>query len=203
MRRLTRFRRLRRLLPRSAGRFRSRPLLGRPGGHAESPQPNETLGVFVTEGVRGVVGGQTVVVERDRATASDDGAGAGGGEAQANITGDVTLRGGDEGVQGRLQRREPQAVVDQLGPAGLEPGLLMMQVTLEGQVFEVGVRDDERQGGWAFVDLTALDADPAVLHHVQPTEATAAGDAAQLGDQAAQATATRRPAKRARRTRNR
>jgi hypothetical protein len=45
---------------------------------------------------------------------------------------------GDEGIQGRLQRREPQAVVDELGVSGLEPGLLVGQVALQGEVFQVG-----------------------------------------------------------------
>ena len=42
---------------------RPRALAGRPGGHAQAPQPHEALGVLVAEGVGGVVGGQAVVVE--------------------------------------------------------------------------------------------------------------------------------------------
>ena len=42
-------------------------LAGRPGGHAQAPQPDEALGVVVAEGVGRVVGGETVVVEGHRA----------------------------------------------------------------------------------------------------------------------------------------
>ena len=162
---------------------RSGTLAGRPGGDAETPQADEALGVGVAEGVGGVVGGQVVVVERHRAAAADHGAGAGRGEAQAHLAGDVALRLGDERIEGGLERREPQAVVDQLGPARLEARLLVVQVALERQVLQVGVGDDQRQRGRALVDLPALDPDPAVLDHVEPAEAAAAGDAAQLGDE--------------------
>ena len=46
-----------------------------------------------------------------------------------------------------------------------------MEVALEGEVLEVGVGHQQRQGGRALVDLAALDAHPAVLDHVEPTEA--------------------------------
>ena len=59
----------------------------------------------------------------------------------------------------------------------------MVQVALERQVLEVGVGHDQRQRGRALVDLPALDADPAVLHHVEPPEAAAARQRAQVGDQ--------------------
>ena len=52
----------------------------------------------------------------------------------------------------------------------------MVQVALEGQVLEVRVRRDERQRGRALVDLAALDADTAVLDHVEPSEATGTGE---------------------------
>ena len=120
-----------------------------------------------------------MVVEGDRAAPAHHGAGAGRGEAQAHLAGHVALALGDEGLQRRAQRRVPQAVVDQLGPARLEARLLVVQVALEREVLEVGVGHDQRQGGRALVDLPALDPDPAVLHHVEAAEAAAAGHLAQ------------------------
>ena len=120
-----------------------------------------------------------MVVERHGAAPPDHRAGAGRGEAQPHLTGDVALALRDEGLECRAQRRIPQPVVDQLGPARLEAGLLVLQVALEGQVLEVCVRRDERQRGRALVDLAALDPHTAVLDHVESSEATGAGDGAQ------------------------
>ncbi len=60
------------------------------------------------------------------------------GQAQPDLAGHVPLGGGDEGVERLLERREPQPVVDELGPARLEPRLLVGHVALEGEVLEVG-----------------------------------------------------------------
>ena len=158
-------------------------LAGGPGGHAQAPEPDEALGVGVPERVAGVVGGQLVVVEGDRAATPVDGQGARRLETQPDLTGDVALGLGHEGVEGRLERREPQAVVDQLGPARLEPGLLVVEVTLEGQVLEVGVGGQEGQRAGALVDLPALDPHPAVLDHVEAAEPGRAGQPSDLGDE--------------------
>ena len=133
---------------------------GRPGGDAQPPQPDEALGVLVAEGVGGVVGGQAVVVEAHRAAPAHHPAPA-GVEGQADLAGDVPLRLDDEGVERLLERREPQPVVDQLRPAGLEPGLLVVEVALEGEVLEIGVGHEQGEGRRAFVGLPALDARPA------------------------------------------
>ena len=89
-----------------------------------------------------------------------------GAKRQPHLAGDVALGLGDEGVERLLQRREPQAVVDELGPARLEARLLVRDVALEGEALEVRVREDQRQRRRALVDLAALDPDPAVLDHV-------------------------------------
>ena len=93
----------------------------------------------------GLVGGQVVVVEADVAPAARPRCSGRDSQAQAHLAGDELLALVDEGVEGLLERREPEAVVDQLGVAGLEPGLLVGQVALEGQVLEVAVGHDERQ----------------------------------------------------------
>ena len=59
----------------------------------------------------------------------------------------------------------------------------MVDVPLQRQVLEIGVGLNQRQRGRALVDLAALDADPAVLDHVETAEAAAAGHLAQPGDQ--------------------
>ena len=65
-----------------------------------------------------VVGGQSVVVERHRAAPAHHRARARSLEAQTHLTGDVTLALGDERLQCVLQRRVPQAVVDQSDQRG-------------------------------------------------------------------------------------
>ena len=80
-----------------------------------------------------------------------------------------------------LERREPQAVVDELGVARLEARLLAHEVALERDRLEVGVREQQRQRARALVGLAALDADAAVLDHVEAAEAVRADDGAELG----------------------
>ena len=117
-----------------------------------------------------------------------------GARREADLAGHRALGGGEEGVEGLLERREPEAVVDELGPAGLEAGLLVGDVALEGDVLEIGVGQDQRQRRRALVDLAALDADAAVLDHVEPAPAVAADDGGQLGDEVVRARSVRRRA---------
>ena len=123
----------------------------------------------MAEGVLGVVGGEGVVVERVRAPPTGDLARA-GREPQAHLAGDVALGLVDEGVERLLERAEPEAVVDELGVAGLEAGLLPLHVALEADPLEVAVGQDQREAGRALVGLPALDADPTVLDHVDPPQ---------------------------------
>ncbi len=94
-----------------------------------------------------------------------------------DLAGDVLLRLGDEGVQRPLERGEPQAVVDQLGPALADGPLEAGEVALDGDVLELLVRGDQRDRAGGLVDLAALDADQPVLDHVQPADALGAGAA--------------------------
>jgi len=96
----------------------------------------------MAERVGGVVGGQAIVVERHGTATTDDPQQARRLEAQPDVTADVSLGLGDERVQRLLERREPHAVIDQLGPARLEAALLVGDVALEYEVFEVSVRRD-------------------------------------------------------------
>ncbi len=90
---------------------------------------------------------------------------------------------GHEGIECLLEGREPQAVVDQLGPAGLDAALLVCHVALQGQVLQVRVRHQQGQRPRALVDLPAFDPHPAVLHHVDATPAIGADDRRDLSDE--------------------
>ena len=127
----------------------------------------------MAEAVPGVVGGQAVVVEAVRADRRPSTSQRARRQVQPHLAGDVALALGDEGVERLLERAEPQPVVDELGVARLEPGLLALQVALEADPLEVAVGEDQGQAGRALVGLAALDADPAVLDHVEPAPAVA------------------------------
>ena len=119
------------------------------------------------------------------AAAADHGAPA-GLEPQPDVAPHVALALVDEGVDGLLEGRVPHAVVDQLGPPGLQAGLLVGHVALEGEALQVGVGQEQGQGAGSLVDLAALDAHPAALDHVDPAEPVRAGQAADGRDQLVQ-----------------
>ena len=83
----------------------------------EAPQAHEPGGVLVAERVLGLVGRELVVVEPAVGAAAGDEA-APGLEPQPDLAGDVPLGRVDERVERLAQRREPQAVVDELGVRG-------------------------------------------------------------------------------------
>ena len=87
---------------------------------------------------------------------------------------DALLRLVDERIQCVLEGREPEAVVDQLGPTLLHLTLVATEFAFEGDVFEFLVRGDENHGAGSFVDLTALDAHETVLDDVEATDALSA-----------------------------
>ena len=63
---------------------------------------------------------------------------------------------------------EPEPLVDELGPALLEPALDPGLVLGQDDVLERRMRLDQDDRGRGFVDLAALDPDGAVLDHVEP-----------------------------------
>ena len=74
--------------------MRSRPPVSWRAAQSATPEPaepHEALGVLVAERVVGVVGGEVVVVEGDRAAPALDGADAGGLEAEPDLAGHVAL----------------------------------------------------------------------------------------------------------------
>ena len=147
--------------------------LARPDLRGQTVEVDEALGRLVVEAVGRVVGGEVVVVERVRAAAAD-GHARSLEEAQAHVAGHELLRGLDEAVERLFERREPHAVVDELGPLLLDAELVVQHLTLEAQVLERLVRGDERERARNLVDLAALHADEAVLDHVDAAETVAA-----------------------------
>ena len=139
----------------------------------------------MAEGVGGVVGGEVVAVEATVGPPTRDEAPA-RFEPEPHVAGDEALRVAHEGVERLLERREPQAVVDQLGVAGLEARLLAHEVALERDRLEVGVGEQHRQRARALVGLAALDPDATVLDHVEPAPAVGAHRGAELDDQLVQ-----------------
>src|SRR5579875_1518812 len=87
-------------------------------------------------------------------------------KASPHVPGYVRRGPGDEGVERPLQRGEPQAVVDKLGPALLHLPLEPGQVQLDADALQLTVRGDQRDRRGRLVDLPALDADEPVLDHV-------------------------------------
>ena len=74
-------------------------------------------------------------------------------------------------------------LVHERGPAILEPALLLELGPREDEVLERAVRLDQDQRGRRLVDLAALDADGAVLDHVDPADAVRACALVQVGDE--------------------
>ena len=115
------------------------------GGHLarQAPELHEALGQGLVEGVAGVVGGHAEVVQAGLgAPAGDDGPAAVQGEP--HLAGDVPLGVVDERVERVLERREPQAVVDQLAPALVDAALEPGQVPLDGDRLQLLVGGDQR-----------------------------------------------------------
>src|SRR3546814_4470435 len=149
----------------------------------EAPEAGESGRVLVPEAVGRVVGGQAVVVEAVGTAPSCDLAGA-GREVEPDVAGDVALALHHEGVERLLEGAEPEAVVDELGVARLEAGLLALEVALEADALEVAVGHDQRQAGRALVGLPALDAEAAVLDDVDATPAEGPDEVVELLDDA-------------------
>src|SRR5581483_7855935 len=152
-------------------------LLGGPGLEPEPPQPHEPGGILVAEDVGGVVRRQPVVVQAVLAAPAGHLART-RFQVQAHVTGDEPLRLLQERVERMTQRREPQAVVHQLGVADLEPLLLAPQIALVRDRLQVAVGGDERQARGALIGLAALDADATVLDHVEPPPTVGTDDGA-------------------------
>src|SRR5690606_5456275 len=135
----------------------------------------------LVEAVAGVVRGQVEVVQRRLgAAARDDGPAAVQGHPDVAV--DMPAGLVDEAVQGALERGEPLAVVDQFAPALLDLPLVAGQFALDGDVLQLLVGGDQGDGAGRLVHLAGLDADEAVLDHVDPADALGARPLVELLD---------------------
>ena len=144
-------------------------------------QVHEPLGRGLVEGVAGVIGGQVEVIERLRAAPAVD-RDVPTVQHHPDLTGHPFLGLGDEGFQGGLQRGEPQAVVDQLGPAPVGGPLEPAEFAFQRDVLEFGVRGDEGHRARRLVNLPALDADETVLDDVETAHTLGTGPAVEFHD---------------------
>jgi hypothetical protein len=138
--------------------------------------------VTLVERVLAPVRRERQVVQGVLGTTADDGARS-GRELQPHLSRHVVLRGVHVRVDRLPERAEPQAVVHELAPALLEAGLVVRDLALEGQILQRAVRRDEGERAGHLVQLSALDAHPAVLEHVDPPEPVPAAERVDRSDQ--------------------
>ena len=162
--------------------MRRRPLLGRPRLARQAVQVDEALRRGAVEGVAVAVGRKAVLVERVGAPAADHREAA-LVELRLDLAGHALLRVGAERVEGLLQLREPQAVIDDLGPLLVDAVLELERRGVEAERLERVVHVDERERRGALVALVALDAHHAVLDHVEAAVAVLAADLVELHDE--------------------
>src|SRR5258708_23228865 len=125
-------------------------LAGGPGLDPEAPQAYEPLRVLMAERIARVVGGQPIVVEA-HVTAPPDGEAPPRLATQPDFARDEFLACVDEGIERLLEGGEPQPVVHQLGVARLDASLLVVQVAFEGEILQIAMGGDQRQGTRALV----------------------------------------------------
>ena len=144
----------------------ARPLAAGPRLHREAPQPHEPGGVLVAERVGGVVGGELVVVEtgvgptaaRRRSARARDAAGPRRSRTPGSASRTRRAPRAAARTTGRRRRARRSAVSRR--------AFSRIEVALERDRLEVGVREDAARASPGLVDLAALDADAAVLDHV-------------------------------------
>ncbi len=114
------------------------PVHGGPLAGGEAPEGDKAGGRGFVEGATRVVGGEVFIVEGVRGCAACYGAGS-LVELEADGAGDGLLGLVYKGVEGGLQRGEPEAFVGELGVALLDGGLEPEDVLGEGEGFELSV----------------------------------------------------------------
>ena len=144
-------------------------------------QVHETLGGGLIEGIARVVGGEVEVVQRLRAAPAVD-RDMPAVQHHPDLTGHPFLGLGHEGLQRGLQRREPQAVIDQLAPAPVSGALEPAEFALQRHMLQLGVGGDEHHRAGRLVNLPALDADQSVLNDVEAADTLGAGPPVEFDD---------------------
>ena len=87
------------------------------------------------------------------------------------------------GVDGAAGRREPQAVVHEVGVHRGEAGLDAIEIPRNDQALQLAVGGVQDDGGGGLVDLPRLDAHEPVLAHVDAPDAVGAGDGLEARDE--------------------
>src|SRR3989442_9570477 len=70
---------------------------------------------------------------------------------------DDLLGGGDERIQGVLQRMEPGSVIDEVGPLPIDIGLVLDLLLGQAELLQVVVQLEQHECGGGFVQLTRLE----------------------------------------------
>ncbi len=140
------------------------------------------MGVLLVVDVLLAEGGVVLAVQAERALASghDDVAFV---ELEPHRAADVSLGGGDEGVQGLPQLAEPQAVVDEFGVLDRDEILVAHGVLVQADALQGLVGAAEDRAGRGLVDAAAFHADQAVFDDVGPADAVPAAERVQLGEE--------------------
>ena len=100
-----------------------------------------------------------------------------------HLAGNIPLRAGDIGVQIPPVRREPEAVVHQVGVFLRYPFLETRLLAGQRHRLQRPVRRVQRYGGRRFVHFPRLDAHQPVLHMVNAPDAVAPGQPVQMRNQ--------------------
>ena len=167
---------------RGPGRRPAGPRMRGGGLDGQPAELDETRRGAVVERVALAVGGEGVVVERERRRRPDHVRRA-LEQLDAHRAGHPLLDLGDEGVHRLAHRRVPQAVVDHVGV--LQPPSPASSAERSRGLTKSSssrVRQVKHDGRGRLVDLAGLDADEPVLDHVDAADAVVAGDGADAGD---------------------
>ena len=137
------------------------------------------------EAVALVVGGEAVIVERERRFSADDAAVA-LEELEPDRAGDALLHVLHERVDRLARRRKPEAVVDDVGVFLREALLESLEILGDDQPLELAMRGMQNDGRRRLVDFARLDADQPILDHVDSADAVNAGNRLEAVDELGQ-----------------
>ena len=141
----------------------------------ETEQSDEPLRVGLPVDVVFAERGQILAVEPERRSSADR-AGSALVELHPHVAGDRHLGAIDEGVERLAQRREPEAVVDQIGVGQRQLVLEPHRRLVQRQMLQLAVGGGEDRAAGRLVDAAALHPDQPVLQQVDAADAVLAAD---------------------------
>src|SRR5712664_1895627 len=146
----------------------------RPDGYGQRKQIDEALGVLGVVAAHGETG-EVRAIKRERRNALGDIQRA-LPEFQADGAGDALLCDVEKSVERFSQRREPQAVVNQLGVAQRKCLLEMRGLAVDRQALEFLMRFDEQGSARSFVCASRFHSNEAILDEVGAADAVLRGE---------------------------